>query len=133
MQYIYSTPELSEKVFTILERKITKGINNCTGRPGAMLWEIFVFGVVRQAREMDFDHLHHVVNYDSLVRKILGISDFGDNLKIYSLQTIKDNVALLDEETLDEINTLIVKSGHQLKKNEKLTNYFIKKQKLSLL
>ncbi len=120
LQYIYSTPELSEKVFSILERKITKGINNRTGRPGAMLWEIFVFGVVRQAREMDFDHLHHVVNYDSLVRKILGISDFGDNLKTYSLQTIKDNVALLDEETLDEINTLIVKSGHQLKKNEKL-------------
>jgi len=120
LQYIYTTPELSEKVFAILESKITKGINNRTGRPGAMLWEIFVFGVVRQAREMNFDHLHHVVNYDSLVRKILGISDFGDNLKSYSLQTIKDNVALLDEDTLDEINALIVKSGHQLKKNEKL-------------
>jgi transposase, IS5 family len=120
LQHIYSTPELNEKVFAILERKITKGINTRTGRPGAMLWEIFVFGVVRQAREMDFDHLHHVVNYDGLVRKILGISDFGDNLKTYSLQTIKDNVALLDEETLDEINTVIVKSGHQLKKNEQL-------------
>lgn len=120
LQYVYSTPELSKKVFAILERKITKGINNRTGRPGAMLWEILVFGVVRQAREMDFDHLHHVVNYDSLVRKILGISDFGDNLKSYPLQTIKDNVALLDEDTLDEINTVIVKAGHQLKKNEKL-------------
>jgi IS5 family transposase len=120
LQYVYSTPELNEKVFEILERKITKGINSRTGRPGAMLWEILVFGVVRQARDMDFDHLHHVVNYDSLVRKILGISDFGDNLKKYSLQAVKDNVALLDEETLNEINTLIVQAGHQLKKNEKL-------------
>jgi IS5 family transposase len=120
LQYIYSTPALSEKVFEILERKITKGINNRTGRPGAMLWEIFVFGVVRQARDMNFDHLHYVVNYDSLVRKMLGISDFGDNLKSYSLQTIKDNVALLDEDTLNEINVLVVEAGHQLKKNEKL-------------
>jgi len=120
LQYIYSTPELSEKVFAILEQRITKGINNRTGRPGAMLWEILVFGVVRQARDMDFDHLHHVVNYDTLVRRILGISDFGDNLKMYSLQTIKDNVALLDEETLKEINELVVTAGHQLKKNEKL-------------
>ena len=79
LQYIYTTPELNEKVFEILERKITKGINRRTGRPGAMLWEILVFGVVRQARDMDFDHLHHVVNYNSLVRKMLGISDFGFN------------------------------------------------------
>jgi len=120
LQYIYTTTELNEKVFEILGRKITKGINSSTGRPGAMLWEILVFGVVRQARDMDFDHLHHVVNYDSLVRKMLGISDFGDNLKEYSLQSIKDNVALLDEETLNEINELIVQAGHQLKKNEEL-------------
>jgi len=120
LQYIYTTPELNEKVFQILERKITHGINNHTGRPGARLWEILVFGIVRQARDMDFDHLHHVVNYDSLVRRMLGISDFGDNLKQYSLQSIKDNVALLDEETLNQINALVVKAGHQLKKNDKL-------------
>lgn len=120
LQHIYTTPELNEKIFNLLEDKIMSGINMKTGRPGMSLWEILVFGSVRLGRDIDYDHLHHIGNYDSLVRRFLGISDFGENLKRYSLQTIKDNVSLLDEETLEQINELVVQSGHRLKKNEKL-------------
>jgi hypothetical protein len=120
LQHIYTTPELNGKVFDMLEHKIISSHNNRTGRLGMSLWEILVFAVVRQARDMDYDHLHYIANYDSLVRKMLGISDFGENLKEYSLQSIKDNVTLLDEKILDEINELVVKTGHGLKKNEKL-------------
>jgi IS5 family transposase len=48
---------------------------------------------------------------------MLGISDFCENLKQYSLQTLKDNIGLLDKETLDEINELVVKTGHSYKKS----------------
>jgi len=120
LQHIYSTPELSEKVFSLLEKKITSGINNRTGRPGMSLWEILVFGSIRLARDANFDQLEFDANFNSLIRKLVGISDFGDNKKKYSLQTLKDNISLFDEKTLDEINEIIVKTGHKLKKNEEL-------------
>jgi IS5 family transposase len=120
LQHIYTTPELNSKVFDILERKILPNVDFTTGRPGMNLWEILVLGTVRWTRDTDYDHLHHIANFDGLVRKLLGISDFCENLKQYSLQTLKDNIGLLDEETLNEINELVVKTGHSLKKNEKL-------------
>jgi len=118
LQNIYTTPELNEKVFDILERKILPTVDFTTGRPGMSLWEILVLGSVRWTRDADYDHLHHMSNFDNLIRKLLGISDFGENLKRYSLQTLKDNIGLLDEETLDEINELVVKTGHGFKKSD---------------
>ena len=120
LQHIYSTPELNEKVFNLLEKKITWGINTRTGRPGMSLWEILVFGSIRLARDANYDQLEFDANFNSLIRKLVGISDFADNKKKYPLQTLKDNIGLLDEKTLDEINEIIVKTGHCLKKNEEL-------------
>lgn len=121
LQYIYTTPELNRQVFSLLTEKIKAGVQQ-TGRYGMSLWEILVFSVVRLTLDCNFDRLEHIANFDSLVRQLLGISSFGENLKRYSLQSLKDNVRLLDEATLDEINALVVAQchGHQLKKNEKL-------------
>ena len=119
LQHIYTTPELNRNVFSILEDKIMSGIEK-TGRNGMSLWEILVFSTVRLALDCDYDRLEYTANYDSLVRSLLGISNFGDNLKRYSLQSLKDNVKLLDDNTIDQINQLVVDAGHQLKKNEKL-------------
>jgi len=84
------------------------------------LWEILVFGSIRLARDANYDQLEFDANFNSLIRKLVGISDFADNKKKYPLQTLKDNIGLLDEKTLDEINEIIVKTGHCLKKNEEL-------------
>ena len=118
LQHIYTTHELNKKVFDILERKILPNVDFTTGRPGMYLWEILVLGTVRWTRDTNYDHLNHIANFDGLVRKMLGISDFCENLKKYSLQTLKDNVGLLDKETLDEINELVVKTGHSFKKSD---------------
>ena len=120
LQHIYTTPDLNKKAFDILERKILPTVDFTNGRPGMNLWEILVLGTVRWTRDTNYDHLHHIANFDGLVRKLVGISDFGENLKKYSLQTLKDNVGLLDKETLDEINELVVRTGHGFKKSEKL-------------
>lgn len=118
LQYIYMTPELNQVVFDLLEEKILSGKNNRTGCPGMSLWEILVLSVVRLALDANYDRLEHVANYDNLVRALLGISSWGDNLKRYPRQTLKDNVGLLDEETLKAINKLVVGAGHNLlKKN----------------
>ena len=119
LQYIYSTPEVNSLVFALLEKKIMANVKK-TGRNGMSLWEILVFSTVRLALDANFDRLEHMVNYDNLVRSFVGIPSFGENLKQYSLQSLKDNVQLFDDQTFYEINQLVVGSGYSLKKNENL-------------
>jgi IS5 family transposase len=119
LQYIYATPQLNKQVFNLLENKIMSGIK-ATGRFGMSLWEILVFASIRLALDADYDRLHHIANYDSLVRSFIGIADFGENLKKYSLQTLKDNVRLLDEQTMKKIDKLVSNSAHSLLNIDKL-------------
>jgi IS5 family transposase len=81
------------------------------------LWKIFVMGILRLDLNIDYDRLHHEVNYDLLIRQMLGHGMF-DREGNYQLQTIKDNVSLLKPELLDEINQVIVKAGHVLLKKK---------------
>jgi hypothetical protein len=121
LQHIFNTPALNEKVFAILEAKIKADKKN-TGRTGMDLWEILVLAVVRMALNINYDRLHYLSNFDKLVREIMGVENRVSEGKTYGLQTLKDNVSLLDEETVNQINTLVVETAHQfvLKKNETL-------------
>lgn len=120
LQYIFITPSLNEKVFEVLEAKILSG-KKSTGRLGMSLWEIFVLGTVRLNLDIDYDMLHDLANHHEMVRGILGVhkstTDWGKK-KYYPIQTIKDNVVLLDEQSLQQISQIVVQAGHQLKKNE---------------
>lgn len=121
LQYIFVNSEVNHSVFELLEKKIYSKSNH-TGRPGMSLWEIFVLGVVRLNLNVDYDRLHYMANYDEKLRGILGVNLIHGDWKLrkeYKLQTIKDNVCLLDEETITSINLLIVSTGHQLKKKRK--------------
>ncbi len=117
VQEIYITPELSEEIFSLVEKAVcTKDVRN--GRPGMNLWTIFVLAGARMCLGTDYDRLHYLANSDSLLRKMIGYCDaFFDDDDI-SLQTIKDNVTLLDDETLKGINDVIVKMGHGLFKKK---------------
>lgn len=46
LQYIFITPDLNERIFTLLKEKICKDKKK-TGRKGMDLWHIFVLAVVR--------------------------------------------------------------------------------------
>jgi len=120
LQYIFKTEELNEKVFQLLESKVLSG-KKMTGRRGMTLWEILVLGSIRQNLNIDYDRLHHISNFDMAVRGIMGVHNLTsdwEKKKYYPLQTIKDNVVLLDEETMDKISAVVVEAGHKLKKNE---------------
>lgn len=109
LQWIFKTPEVSREVFKLLENALL-GANNSKGRPGMDLWQILVLGVVRLTLDVNYDRLHHVANYDSLVRQLLGQAAFDMALE-FKLSTLKDNVPLLSEELLEAINAVIVRHG----------------------
>lgn len=75
-----NTFELQYELGVTPIEKIKAGVQQ-TGRYGMSLWEILVFSVVRLTLDCNFDRLEHIANYDSLVRQLLGISSFGENLK----------------------------------------------------
>src|SRR3989304_8313915 len=50
---------------------------------------------------------------------MLGVRSEGfEELKRYSLTSLKENVSKIDDELLEEINEIVVKEGHQIKKKE---------------
>ncbi|RLB67787.1 MAG: ISNCY family transposase, partial [Deltaproteobacteria bacterium] len=118
LKEIYVTPKWNERVFEILESKITAGKKR-TGRPGMDLWQIFVLAQVRLVQNISYDELYHLANYDSLIRQLMGVeSGFGYEKYQFEYQNIFDNVSLLDDETVRELNQVILEFGHEVFKKK---------------
>jgi IS5 family transposase len=120
LQYIFITPDLNEKVFNLLEKKICNGKKK-TGRKGMDLWHILVLAIVRHACSTNWDTLETWANYHELVRKVMGVhaTAFIEDEKIeFNYQNILDNVSLVDEALLMEINLLVIDAGHKLVKKK---------------
>jgi len=121
LQYIYTTPELRDPVFDLLENLTPPHVNPEVGRMGMTYWKILVLGTLRLACNFDYDKLKEIADNHLTVRQMLGhgILDFDAR---YPLQTIKDNVSLLSPDVMDSINRFVVEFGHQLQgKGEKET------------
>ena len=112
LQYIHLTASIREKVSEVLKQIVPKKSYE-SGRPGMDLWKILVLGTLRLNCNWDFDKVHEMANNHFKLRQMLGHSeyDFESN---YPLQTIRDNIALLTPEILDEVNQIVVKAGHSI-------------------
>ncbi|SRR6266478_3385035 len=115
LQWIWTHPTLKGEIFALLEAKILAG-KKATGRLGMDLWQILVLGIVRLGLDADWDRLEHIANYDMLVRQMLGVPaiSWGAVVKTFAHQTLRDNVALLDEELLKEINARVAAAGREV-------------------
>ena len=118
LQTIFTTAELNEKIFLLLEEKICEG-KEATGRPGMDLWHILVLSIVRQACNTNWDKLHYYANNDRGMRSIMGIetNDFDNDIE-FEYQNILDNVSLIDAETINKISALVVGYGMKLFKKK---------------
>ncbi len=118
LRYAFNDSEMNEAIFSVLEKKVLSGKAK-TGRQGMSLWEILVLGVAKLNLDIDFDFLHDLANSHQELRGILGVqtTDFSRG-KQYHYQTLKDNVQLLDEETIKSISEIIVKGSHGLIKKK---------------
>ena len=120
LQYIFITPDLNNKIFALLEKKICANKKK-TGRNGMDLWHILVLAVVRHAMNTNWDTLEGLSNYHELIRQIMGVHNprFSESERItFGYQAILDNVSLVDEKLLYEINQLVVEAGQKLLKKK---------------
>jgi hypothetical protein len=119
LQELYTTPEFNQRVFNILEDRIVKG-KKATGRKGMDLWILFVMAQTRLCLNISYDRLFHMANNDRIFRQIMGV-EYDDYMKKrieFGYQNIIDNVTLLDDQTLLEINCVIVEMGHNVFKKK---------------
>jgi IS5 family transposase len=115
LQWIWMHPTLKAEIFALLEAKALAG-KQATGRTGMDLWQILVLGVVRLGLDADWDRMEHMANYDMLVRQMLCVpaTPWGEDAKEFGHQTLRDNVALLDDELLQQINARIAAAGREV-------------------
>jgi hypothetical protein len=130
LQYIYTQPEIRDKVFEILKEVVPQKTNGndkaqiTRGRPGMQQWRILVLGSLRLCLNIDYDRLLELANHHVTIRQIMGHPGQIDEIDPteYNLQTIKDNLRLFTPEILVRINQVVVLAGHQLvKKTPKTT------------
>ncbi len=115
LQWIWMHRTLKAEIFALLEAKVLAG-KKVTGRTGMDLWQILVMGVVRLGLDADWDRLEDMANHHLLVRQMLGVpaTPWGEDAKVFGHQTLRDNVALLDEEVLQQINARIAAAGREV-------------------
>ncbi|MFT4522728.1 MAG: IS5 family transposase [Bacteroidia bacterium] len=126
LQAIFMNKELNATVFPLLSERINPKQETLikSGRKGMGLWEILVLGVMRQGLNANYDRIHYLANVDSSMRTAMGIETKSrSDKKKYGLTTIKDNLALLDEQTIQDINDIVINYGHTLLK-KKRKSYF---------
>ena len=81
------------------------------------LWILFVLAQTRLCLNISYDELYRMANLDKMLREIMGI-EFDPNSGYYiepvefEYQNIVDNVSLLNDETVLELNQVIVEMGH---------------------
>ena len=118
LQYLYCNKNIRDEVFTILESMVPEKIDSKNGRPGMELWKILVLGTLRLNCDWDYDKLQEMANNHMTLRQMLGHGDIDKEYK-YAIQTLKDNIRLFTPEILNQINLIVVKTGHTLVKKKK--------------
>ena len=115
LQWIWMHPTLKADLFALLEAKLLGG-KQATGRTGMDLWQILVLGVVRLGLDADWDRMEDLANHHLLVRQMLGVpvDPWGSNAKVFGHQTLRDNVALLDDALLQQLNARIAAAGREV-------------------
>jgi hypothetical protein len=115
LQWIWTHSCLKAEILGLLEGKILAG-KKATGRTGMDLWQILVLGVVRLGLDADWDRLEDLANHHTLIRQMLGVPSlsWGASAKTFAHQTLRDNVALLDEVLLKEINARVAAAGREV-------------------
>ncbi len=119
LQYLYSDEQTREEIFQALAALIPQKVNIDNGRPGMHLWKILVMGVLRLNLNWDYDRLLEMVNNHRTIREMLG-HGIRDQAEPYKLQTLKDNISLFTPDVLDNINQIVITSGHKLLKKKKV-------------
>lgn len=120
LKLIFITPEYNSQIFSTIENKLSKSKLG-KGRKGMNLWTMFVLSQVRLCLNISYDELHGLANNHFTLRHVMGVErEFGFERIEFDYQNIYDNVTLLDDETLKQLNQVILAFGHDVFKKKEV-------------
>jgi hypothetical protein len=63
-------------------------VNAQNDRPGMLLWNILVMGVLHLNLNWDYDYLLEMVHHHRTIRDMLGHHFYDDNVELYKLKRL---------------------------------------------
>ena len=114
LQHIYSQPQLLKSILRLVAKDVNKTSDPERGREGLDYWVIVVLAAVRLGCDYDYDELQNLAENHRQLRQIMGIGEWQEEEDSFNWRRIRDNLCLLDPETIEKINHLIVEAGHAL-------------------
>jgi IS5 family transposase len=113
LQHIYSQPQVRDEILGLVAQDVNNGSRTDRGRAGLDYWQILVLASVRLGCNLDYDKLQDLAEQHRALRQVMGIGDWDEDVN-FSWRRIRDNVGLLQPETIEKISHLIVNEGHRL-------------------
>jgi len=113
LQHIYNTPKLRDQILGDIARDVNNGASDDRGREGMDYWHILVLAAVRLGCNLDYDKLQDLAEQHRALRHIMGLGDW-DTESSFSWRRIRDNICLVQPETIEKISHAIVAEGHRL-------------------
>ncbi len=113
LQHVYGQVPLRRELLDFVGNDVNAGSSPDHGRTGLSYWTITVLAAVRLGCNLDYDKLQDLAEQHRTLRLMMGIGDGGDEVD-FDWRRIRDNLCLLQPETLEKINHLLVAAGHQL-------------------
>jgi len=118
LKAIFVHSEYNSQIFRIIEGVLCKN-KHFTGRKGMDIWMVFVLAQVRLCLNISYETLHNLANNHYALRFVMGIErEFGFERIELEYQNIYDNVTLLDDQTVRQLNEIIVSFGHEVFKKK---------------
>src|SRR5208337_3573910 len=113
LQHLYANAPLRRELLALVGKDVNQGTSRRHGRRGMSYWEISVLAGVRLGCNLDYDKLQDLAENHRRLRQIMGIGDWQEEVD-FDWRRIEDNLIKLRPETLQKVNDLIVRAGHEL-------------------
>jgi transposase, IS5 family len=113
LQHVYAVASLRRELLALVGKDVNPGTSRKHGRRGLNYWEIAVLAGVRLGCNLDYDKLQDLAENHRRLRQIMGIGDWQDEVD-FDWRRIEDNLIKLRPETVQKLNDLIVRAGHEL-------------------
>lgn len=108
LQHVYSQPQLRDGILDLIAEDVNRDTRDDCGREGMDYWQILVLAAVRIGCNLDYDKLQDLAEQHRALRHIMGIGDWEEDTS-FNWRRIRDNVCLLQPETIEKISHLIVR------------------------
>jgi len=113
LQHVYGNPDLRDQILDLVARDVNSDARDDCGREGMDYWQILVLAAVRLGCNLDYDKLHDLAEQHRALRHIMGVGDWEQRTN-FSWRRVRDNVCLLQPQTIEQISHLIAAAGHRL-------------------